>query len=67
MALQFEAPADLVAWDCNCSVCAMRRNGRLPSDNATFADHDSVLCMLIEKAFIKLYLPGHITVKFEVQ
>ena len=22
----FSAPADLVAWDCNCSICAMKRN-----------------------------------------
>jgi hypothetical protein len=23
---EFDAPADLVAWDCNCSICAMKRN-----------------------------------------
>jgi hypothetical protein len=23
---EFDAPADLVAWDCNCTVCNMRRN-----------------------------------------
>lgn len=23
---QFEAPAQLIAWDCDCSICAMKRN-----------------------------------------
>lgn len=23
---EFVAPSDLVAWDCNCSICSMRRN-----------------------------------------
>lgn len=22
----FEAPEDLIAWDCNCSICAMKKN-----------------------------------------
>lgn len=22
----FDAPPDLVAWDCDCSICAMKRN-----------------------------------------
>lgn len=24
--MQVDAPADLVVWDCNCSICAMKRN-----------------------------------------
>lgn len=26
VSFEFDAPRDLVAWDCNCSICAMKRN-----------------------------------------
>lgn len=26
VAFEFDAPPDVVAWDCNCSICAMKRN-----------------------------------------
>jgi len=36
VAFKFSATPDLVAWDCNCSVCAMRRNTHVVVPKASF-------------------------------
>jgi hypothetical protein len=33
---EFKAPADLVAWDCNCSICNMKRNTHVIVPAAAF-------------------------------
>ncbi|KDO19094.1 hypothetical protein SPRG_15573 [Saprolegnia parasitica CBS 223.65] len=33
---EFEAPAKLVAWDCNCSICAMKKNVHTIVPSAAF-------------------------------
>eukprot|EP01138_Halocafeteria_seosinensis_P002512 gb/GECG01002570.1/.p1 GENE.gb/GECG01002570.1/~~gb/GECG01002570.1/.p1 ORF type:complete len:138 (+),score=4.19 gb/GECG01002570.1/:1-414(+) len=33
---EFEAPAHVVAWSCNCSICAMRRNDHIMVPDSKF-------------------------------
>lgn len=46
-AVQFEvdAPSDVVAWDCDCSICAMRRNVHfiVPADSLRFVKGEDAM------------------------